>query len=96
MCGKSPATTTTNNVTSNTPPPQVLAQYQNVVNSANQVAQTPYSAYGGQYVAPINSQENAGISGINQYANFAQPDACNCGFGHFGGNWRNRVGAESH
>ena len=73
MCGKSPATTTTNNITSNTPPPQVLAQYQNVVNSANQVAKTPYSAYSGQYVAPINSQENAGISGINQYANAAQP-----------------------
>ena len=69
MGSKSPAQTTT----VNSPPPQVLAQYQKVVDQANQVAQTPYQSYGGQLVAGVNGQQNAGISGVNQYANSAQP-----------------------
>ena len=57
----------------NTPPPQVMAQYQNVVNQANNVASTPYQSYGGQLVAGLNGQENTAINNVNNYANSAQP-----------------------
>jgi hypothetical protein len=54
-------------------PSQVLAQYQSVNAKANTTANTPFSTYGGQFVAPVNSQQTAGISGTNAYANEAQP-----------------------
>lgn len=54
-------------------PPQVLAQYQTVNAQAQQTAQTPFQQYGGQFVAPVNAQQNTGISGINSSANEAQP-----------------------
>lgn len=44
-----------------------------MLTQAGQVASTPYQAYSGQLVAPTNSQQDTGISGINQYAGFAQP-----------------------
>lgn len=68
MGSKSPQTTTT----VNTPPPQVLAQYQKVTDQANQVAQTPYQSYNGELVAGMNGQQGLGVSGINNYANSAQ------------------------
>jgi len=51
----------------------VLAQYQSVVNSANQTAQTPFSAYSGEFVAPVTAEQNAGIAATNSAANEAQP-----------------------
>jgi hypothetical protein len=54
-------------------PPAVLAQYQSVVNSANQTAQTPFEKYGGEFVAPVNSEQSQGISATNAAANEAQP-----------------------
>lgn len=54
-------------------PPQVLAQYQSVNQQAEQTAQTPFQSYGGEFVAPVNAQQNAGIAGTNAYANEAQP-----------------------
>jgi hypothetical protein len=65
-------------------PPAVLAQYQSVVAGANQTAQTPFQTYGApgatnpdgttqQFVAPVNSEQNSGISATNTAANEAQP-----------------------
>lgn len=48
--------------------------------TAQNAAQTPFQNYSGQLVAPVNQQQNLGISGVNQYANAAQPyigDAAN-------------------
>jgi hypothetical protein len=54
-------------------PPAVLAQYQSVVNSSNQVAKTPFQQYGGEFVAPVNAEQSQGIAGTNAAANEAQP-----------------------
>ena len=44
-----------------------------MVNSANQTAQTPFHQYGGEFVAPVNAQQSAGIANTNAAANEAQP-----------------------
>ena len=54
-------------------PQQVLAQYQSVNEKANATANTPFQQYGGQFVAPVNSQQSQGIAGTNAAANEAQP-----------------------
>ena len=54
-------------------PPAVLAQYSSVNAAANQTAQTPFQQYSGQFVAPVNSQQQTGIAGTNTAANEAQP-----------------------
>ena len=71
-----------------TVPPQVLAQYSAVMAKANQTANTPFQTYSGtgtsvapsysagntgSFVAPVNSQQTQGISGVNAAANTAQP-----------------------
>lgn len=69
-----------NTVTSSAAPPaDVMANYDAITKQANQVAQTPYQAYSGQIVAPLQDTQNQAISGIqgqiggyNQYANTAQ------------------------
>jgi len=68
MCGGSSTTTQ-----STTIPPEVLARYNAVNARAEDVAKQPFQRYTGQFVAPINQQQMAGISGINQAANMAQP-----------------------
>lgn len=57
-------------------PPEILANYQNVNSIANQVAQQPFQQYStdpNAFVAPLDSSQQAGILGTNQYANEAQP-----------------------
>lgn len=54
-------------------PASVLAAYQSVNANAEQVAQTPFQQYGGQFVAPVNAEQSAGIAGTNAAANEAQP-----------------------
>jgi hypothetical protein len=54
-------------------PPSVLAQYQSVNARANQTASTPFKDYTGQFVAPINPEQNTGIIGTNAAATQAQP-----------------------
>lgn len=54
-------------------PPEVLAQYNAVNSMAQQTAQTPFQQYGGQFVAPINDQQQAGINATNAFADAAQP-----------------------
>lgn len=71
MCGKGQNTTT--NQTTTAPNPQAAAAYSSLLNQAGNVASTPYQAYTGELTAPVNSQQQAGISGINANANFAQP-----------------------
>src|ERR1700761_2945279 len=50
-----------------------MAQYQAVNARANDVANTPFQQYGGQFVAPVNAEQSAGITGTNTYAYEAQP-----------------------
>ena len=57
-------------------PPDVLARYNSVNATAQNVAQTPFQQYStdpNAFVAPLNSTQQAGIAGTNQYANSAQP-----------------------
>ena len=64
MCGKGSNTTTS----SQTPAayPQLAGA---LTQSQNVAANNPFQAYGGQYVAPINAQQNTGIGNINQSHN---------------------------
>lgn len=64
---------TTTNQTTTTPNSQAMSAYSNVLNQAQGVAATPYQSYGGELVAPFNSEQNMGVAGVNQYANAAQP-----------------------
>lgn len=68
MGGKS--TTSTQSVAI---PPEVLARYSAVNKRAENVAQQPFQQYGGEFVAPINQQQQAGFGNINQAATSAQP-----------------------
>src|SRR5438445_2225781 len=68
MCGKSASTTS-----SSSPDPQAYAQYSSLLNRAGSVAQTPFQSYGGEFVSPLNQQQQQAGSNINQYAGFAQP-----------------------
>lgn len=53
--------------------PQATAAYSNLLTQAQNTAATPYQAYTGELTAPVNSQQQAGVAGINQNANYAQP-----------------------
>jgi hypothetical protein len=54
-------------------PPAVLAQYQSVMNRANTTADTPFQKYSGQFISPVNAQQQSGIAGTNTAATEAQP-----------------------
>ena len=64
---------TTSSQSSSSPPPQVLADYQGLVNRATNTANTPYTQYPGELVAPLSQQTQQGLGQIGQYANAAQP-----------------------
>ena len=54
----------------------MLARYNSVNATAQQVAQTPFQTYSSNpndFVAPLNATQNAGIANTNTYANSAQP-----------------------
>lgn len=68
MGGKSSSSTQQQTI-----PPDVLARYNSVNATAAQVAQTPFQTYGGQFVAPVNGTQRAGISGVAGSATEAQP-----------------------
>ena len=70
--GSKPSSTT-NTTSSYTPPPQVLANYEAVTQQAQGVAATPYSAFGGQLVAPVNDQQNTGIGAVNSASGVQNP-----------------------
>jgi len=54
-------------------PPEVLARYNSVNAQAEQVASTPYQAYTGEFVAPINQTQQAGIDATTAASQAAQP-----------------------
>ena len=68
--GGSNANTTTN---TSSPPPQTLADYNALINRGTAVANTPYTPYPGEQVAPLSNQMNAGLGNVDQYAYSAQP-----------------------
>jgi hypothetical protein len=68
MCGKSQTSTT-----SSAPNPEAMQAYQDLLQRAGQVAQTPFVPYTGEFVAGLNQQQQNAGSNINQYAGFAQP-----------------------
>lgn len=69
--GKGSNTTTTSQNSTYTP---TGSPYINTaLSTAQSAASTPYQAYGGELTAPVNAQQQTGISGINANANLAQP-----------------------
>jgi soluble lytic murein transglycosylase-like protein len=66
--GKSSTSTSTVSI-----PPEVLARYNAVNARAEQVAQQPFTPYGGQFVAPLTQTQQAGIANVSQAAGAAQP-----------------------
>jgi len=70
MCGGGNKTTTTS---TQAPNPAAMGYYNQAFGTASNVANTPTSAVPLQGVANLSSEQNAGIGGINQYANAAQP-----------------------
>lgn len=70
MCGSKGSTTTSSTFS---PPPGVQANYDYLANQAKNVASTPFQQYGGQMVAPMTPEQQAGIGQINASANLAQP-----------------------
>lgn len=54
-------------------PPEVLARYNAVNARAEDVAKTPFQAYGGEFVAPMNTVQQQGVSQTQQYSGAAQP-----------------------
>jgi hypothetical protein len=69
MCGKGSNTQTTTSA----PNPQAMAAYSDLLGRASGVANLPFQQYGGEFVAPMNAQQQQAGQNINQYAGFALP-----------------------
>ena len=54
-------------------PPEVLARYNSANAAAEAAAKQPFQQYTGQFVAPINATQQAGINATGAAANMAQP-----------------------
>ena len=54
-------------------PPEVLARYNAVNARAESVAQTPFQPYSGEFVAPLNPVQTAGVNATSQASQLAQP-----------------------
>jgi hypothetical protein len=54
-------------------PPEVLARYQNVNERAQQVSETPFQRYTGEFVAPLSPTQQYGIQQTVASAQLAQP-----------------------
>lgn len=65
--------TTTTNASTTSANPQAAQDYTSLLNQAQGVAATPYQAYTGELTAPVNSQQQTGIGGINAASGQAQP-----------------------
>lgn len=68
--GSKGTNTTTTSTSAN---PAALSAYYNLLPQIQNVASTPYQAYQGQLVAPVNEQQQTGIAGINTNAYAATP-----------------------
>lgn len=71
--GKGSNTTTSNSSSSTSADPYAANAYRDLIGRAQGVASTPYQAYSGELVAPVNAQQQAGISNLNANAGFATP-----------------------
>ena len=71
MGSKGSQSTQTSSTTA--PNPQAMDAYSSLLNQAQTTAATPYQAYSGELTAPINSQQQTGVGGVNNYANWASP-----------------------
>lgn len=69
LCGGNTQTTTSQQSTT----PTNLAGLQSIFGQVQNAAQTPFTPYTGELTAPVNSQQQAGIAGVNTGANAAQP-----------------------
>ena len=54
-------------------PPEVLARYNAVNAKAEEVAATPFQPYTGEFVAPLNATQQAGINATSNASQMAQP-----------------------
>ena len=66
--GKSQTSTQTVSI-----PPEVLARYNAVNARAEDAAKQPFQQYGGEFVAPLNPTQQAGIQATSDYSQSAQP-----------------------
>lgn len=64
---------TTTSTSTSRADPQAEAAYRDLITRAQGIASTPYQAYSGDLTAAVNSQQNAGISGVNAAAGYASP-----------------------
>ena len=55
------------------PAPAAMDAYNRLLERAARVAEQPYAPYGGELTAPVNAQQNLGVSNINQYAGWGMP-----------------------
>lgn len=69
--GKGSNTTTSTSSTS--PTPQAAALYNDILGRIQGVSNTPYQAYSGELVSPVNAQQTTGINNINANAGYANP-----------------------
>ncbi len=70
MSGGGKSSTSTSSVSI---PPEVLARYNAVNARAEEVAEQPFTPYGGQFVAPLTQTQQTGIANISQATGAAQP-----------------------
>lgn len=66
-------TTTQSSSASVGPPQEVINRLNEVWGRATTAANQPFQTYGGEFTAPINAQQNAGISAINNAAGLYAP-----------------------
>ena len=59
-------------------PPEVLARYNSVNARAENVAQTPFQQYGGEFVAGLTPTQTSAIGDISGAANKADPYFTSC------------------
>jgi len=69
MCGKGSTQTTQTTA----PPAQVTAAYNNLMDRATNVSETPYEAYTGQRVADFTPDQLQAMSGVTNMGNLTQP-----------------------
>src|SRR3954462_5952986 len=70
---------------SNTPNPAALAAYNDLLSRVTSVSLKPYQAYGGEEIAGINSQQQAGFGNINSVAGGFAPYGAQAGENIAGG-----------
>ncbi|MGA3083095.1 MAG: hypothetical protein ABSD44_17220, partial [Terracidiphilus sp.] len=63
----------TNTTTNTTPNPAASAAYSNVLNTAQQVASTPYQPYTGQLVQGFSPDQLQAFQQVQQMQGMAQP-----------------------